>query len=125
MYHQGKIKQVIVIRKDLKCRRGKEIAQGCHASSEFLLHKILNGKTLNEEELIWASEGHAKICVTVQTEAELIAIHEEALAAGITSNLEIDEGVTEFRGVYTKTAVAIGPDYSSKIDKITGNLPLY
>jgi len=29
-------KQVIVIRKDLKMRRGKEIAQGAHASIAFL-----------------------------------------------------------------------------------------
>ena len=30
------VKQVIVIRRDLKMRRGKEIAQGAHASSSWL-----------------------------------------------------------------------------------------
>ncbi len=35
-----RIKQVIVIRKDLKMRRGKEIAQGSHASMEFLVDQI-------------------------------------------------------------------------------------
>jgi PTH2 family peptidyl-tRNA hydrolase len=33
-------KQVIVIRKDLKMRRGKEIAQGSHASMAFLTRRI-------------------------------------------------------------------------------------
>lgn len=106
-------------------RRGKECAMSSHASSEFLLDKLLNGKSLTEEEIIWANEGHTKICVTVQTEDELIAIHVAALEAGLTSHIEIDEGVTEFNGIYTKTAVAIGPYYSSEIDKITGKLPLY
>ena len=36
----GSIKQVILIRKDLKMRRGKEIAQGSHASMEFLVSRI-------------------------------------------------------------------------------------
>jgi PTH2 family peptidyl-tRNA hydrolase len=33
---EQKIKQVIVMRADLKMRRGKEIAQGSHASLMFL-----------------------------------------------------------------------------------------
>lgn len=33
-------KQVILIRKDLKMRRGKEIAQGAHASMAFLVNPI-------------------------------------------------------------------------------------
>ena len=37
------IKQVIVIRRDLKMRRGKEIAQGAHASVSFLVKLIRCG----------------------------------------------------------------------------------
>lgn len=33
-------KQVIVIRRDLKMRRGKEIAQGSHASMAFMSHLL-------------------------------------------------------------------------------------
>jgi peptidyl-tRNA hydrolase len=32
-----KTKQIIVIRRDLKMRRGKEISQGAHASMMFLI----------------------------------------------------------------------------------------
>lgn len=34
------VKQVIIIRRDLKMRRGKEIAQGSHASMRFLTMRI-------------------------------------------------------------------------------------
>ena len=35
-----RIKQAILIRKDLKMRRGKEIAQGSHASMAFLVEQL-------------------------------------------------------------------------------------
>ena len=35
-----RLKQVILIRKDLKMRRGKEVAQGSHASMAFMTEKI-------------------------------------------------------------------------------------
>ena len=34
-------KQVIVIRRDLKMRRGKEIAQGAHASMLWLADRVI------------------------------------------------------------------------------------
>jgi PTH2 family peptidyl-tRNA hydrolase len=42
----------------------------------------------------------------------------------VVFDLIIDSGKTEFGGVPTKTCLAIGPDYSEKIDKVTGNLKL-
>ncbi|MDX1812973.1 MAG: peptidyl-tRNA hydrolase, partial [Gammaproteobacteria bacterium] len=36
----NRIKQVILIRKDLTMRRGKEIAQGSHASMAFLVEQL-------------------------------------------------------------------------------------
>jgi PTH2 family peptidyl-tRNA hydrolase len=36
-----------------------------------------------------------------------------------------DAGLTEFGGVPTYTAVAIGPDYDDRIDPVTGDLELY
>ena len=40
--HMNRIKQVILIRKDLTMRRGKEIAQGSHASMAFLVEQLTN-----------------------------------------------------------------------------------
>ena len=38
---QRPTKQVIVIRRDLRMRRGKEIAQGAHASMAWLRQRIM------------------------------------------------------------------------------------
>jgi peptidyl-tRNA hydrolase len=37
------IKQIIVIRKDLGMRRGKECAQAAHASSMWLINRVKSG----------------------------------------------------------------------------------
>ncbi len=132
----SKIKQVIVIRKDLRMRRGKEIAQGAHASMEFLRKKQERMFQLGTDdgfyilemtrlETKWWDEGHAKITLQVDSDADLDKIYQDALAAGLEAHIIVDEGLTEFGGVHTKTALAIGPDYSDKIDTITKHLKLY
>ena len=127
-----RIKQVILIRKDLNMRRGKEIAQGSHASMEFLIAKIrqqLQNNTinivLNEQELSWITKGVAKVCLRVNSEEELLKHHQSAQQAGLKSYLIQDSGKTEFHGQPTYTACAIGPDEVEKIDAITGDLQLY
>lgn len=124
------VKQVIIIRKDLKMRRGKEIAQASHASMAFLLNplKITSDAqpiTLDLETQFWKTTGHTKIGLRVDSEQELVDLYEAALAAGLKSHLIVDNGLTEFDGVKTKTALAIGPNYGEEIDKITSNLKLY
>lgn len=121
-------KQVIVIRKDLKMRRGKECAQSCHASISFI-NKRLTGKKselkLSDAEYDWMTTGQTKVCLVVDSEEELLNILKDAKNAGLEVNLIIDSGRTEFNGVPTKTCLAIGPDYVDKIDKVTGHLKLY
>ncbi|MGZ3711890.1 MAG: aminoacyl-tRNA hydrolase [Bdellovibrionota bacterium] len=122
------VKQVILIRRDLNMRRGKEIAQGAHASMGFLveqLRKDVNQLSLSAEEQEWIREGMAKICLQVTSEAELLACHEKAKAAGLYSFLVRDSGRTEFHGEPTYTACAIGPAEAAKIDAVTGELSLY
>lgn len=128
-----RIKQVILIRKDLSMRRGKEIAQGSHASMDFLiepLRQLLMQKQkplldLTEEEQHWIVHGMAKVCLKVNSEAELLAHHEKALQAGLKSFLIQDSGRTEFHGLPTLTACAIGPGRVEDIDAVTGDLVLY
>jgi len=126
-------KQVILIRKDLKMRRGKEIAQGSHASMEFLTSQIrqqMREKAdltvdLNAAEAAWLSAGMAKVCLQVNSEEELLDYHEKALRHDLKSFLITDSGRTEFGGTPTLTACAIGPAPASRIDAVTGNLTLY
>jgi len=120
------VKQVIVMRKDLKCRRGKECAQSAHASMKFLVDAIKDKREYTEVENEWLFNGvFRKICVIVNSEEELIEAHERAIEHGLTSKLITDAGATEFHGVPTNTCIAIGPDYSEAIDKVTGHLKLY
>lgn len=128
-----RIKQVILVRKDLNMRRGKEIAQGSHAAMDFLIEPLRqlllqNRSTLVEltdTEKYWIEHGMAKVCLRVNSEAELLAHHEKARAAGLKSYLIQDSGRTEFHGQATLTACAIGPDLAERIDEITGDLVLY
>lgn len=119
------VKQVIIIRKDLKMRRGKEIAQGSHASMAWLTQRALSRSKFTPEEKVWLEGSFTKVCLQVNSEEELIDIYNKAMAAGLTAKLITDAGKTEFDGVPTKTAVGIGPNSSDEIDKITGDLKLY
>jgi PTH2 family peptidyl-tRNA hydrolase len=131
----GRVKQVILIRKDLNMRRGKEVAQGAHAAMDFLAEplraQIEGGEelrpvlVLTEDERLWLVHGMAKVCLRVNSEAELVMHHQKALAAGIKSHLIRDSGRTEFRGQPTLTACAIGPAPEESIDLVTGDLELY
>ena len=130
-------KQVILIRRDLKMRRGKEIAQGSHASMDFLVAQLRNSISessdslsatqfeISEIQRLWISKGMAKVCLQVHSEQELLEFHEKAISAGLTSHLIRDSGRTEFDGVPTYTACAIGPNAIDRIDAITGGLKLY
>ena len=130
------VKQVIVIRKDLKMRRGKEIAQGSHASMQFMVNAIKRffseQSTIDNQPLVfsgaeqdWMDGAFTKVCLVVNSEEELQEIHNRALSAGLEVNTITDLGATEFHGVPTKTCLAIGPDYAEKIDPVTGDLKLY
>ena len=127
-------KQVIVIRRDLRMRRGKEIAQGAHASTAWLADRVLQGMTpdgtvdhvaLSEAERAWLQSSFRKVTVKVSSEEELMAVYRKAVGAGLVVHLVTDRGLTEFGGVPTRTCLAVGPDYDDLIDPVTGDLELY
>ena len=129
----AEVKQVIVIRKDLKMRQGKVAAQAGHAIlSTFINHGGFNPATnefhslpFSPQAMEWfARPDSKKVVVYVNSEQELLDVFHKARSANILSTLITDNGKTEFHGVLTKTAVAIGPDYAYIIDPITGHLPL-
>lgn len=123
-------KQVIVIRKDLNMRKGKMVAQGAHAAMGALLHYMQQREpgywefTPPEEVEAWLNSSFTKICVSVDSEFELLKIYKKAQDANIPRSLIEDNGKTEFNGEKTFTAVAVGPAEIDKVDKITGKLRL-
>lgn len=133
-------KMVIVVRRDLNMGKGKLAAQVAHAAlSVFikeaelkLTHSLKRGKTtrklsvpMTEPAWLWLSKSFTKIVCYVDTEADLLALYISAKNLKLPCALVTDEGRTEFNGVATTTCVAIGPEDSDKIDKLTKGLPLY
>lgn len=132
----NKIKQVIVIRKDLNMRKGKMIAQGAHASINAILKATYHneyGITIETKDIFtgnsteigqWLETDYTKIVLSVNSEKELLDLNDAVIKAGLNCALVQDNGLTEFNGVKTWTALAIGPDFSDKIDLLTSNLSL-
>ena len=139
-----KSKQVIVMRRDLKMRKGKIAAQAGHACVEAVLMalsrdgrlgdirvedgwaRLAGSGTAPESPLeAWFAHGVAKICVYVDSEEELLGLHRRAREAGFVSALVRDAGYTEFHGEPTYTCLALEPLYPEQVDPLTGELPLY
>ena len=133
------IKQVIIMRKDLNMRKGKLVAQGAHASMAIILKQghfwsmpggprygsfSISFEKGMKDLYEWLTGLFAKICVSVDSEAELLAIYAQAEEAHLPCALITDAGLTEFHGIPTVTCCAIGPAESEEIDKITGHLKL-
>ncbi len=127
-------KQVLIIRKDLKMRKGKMVAQGAHASMKAILDAGSTDVDQYEDTVCsfhltpvlksWLTGIFTKICVGVDSEAELLEVYARAKASGMLCSLIQDSGLTEFDNVPTYTAVAVGPAEAKDIDKITGSLKL-
>jgi len=113
------MKQIIVMRKDLKMPRGKEIAQGAHASMKAT---ILNMDDSRVQQ--WLSGMFTKIAVGVNSEEELLDVYTKAREAGMIAELITDSGLTVFNGVPTNTCIAVGPDTHENLQAITGHLRL-
>ena len=123
-------KQVIVMRKDLNMRTGKMIAQGAHASLAVITNLIERRVTgpwyfsPPPEVEEWLNNSFTKICVYVNSEEKLLKLYEHAESLNLPCSLIKDSGRTEFHGVPTYTAVAVGPAECCKVDEVTGGLPL-
>ena len=138
-----KSKQMIVMRHDLKMRKGKVAAQAAHACVEATLMAIVRegrGGALRASEswawlehdegdvtplTDWFDAGVAKVCVYVTSEEELLDLAARGRELGFAVALVRDAGHTEFHGEPTYTCLAFEPLPAEKIDPLTGDLPLY
>ncbi|MBM6775152.1 aminoacyl-tRNA hydrolase [Olsenella profusa] len=138
-----KSKQMIVMRRDLKMRKGKIAAQAGHACVEATLMAIVRegrGDALRAADgwawiehaegdstplTDWFDAGVAKVCVYVDSEEELLDLAERGRELGFAVALVRDAGRTEFHGEPTYTCLAFEPLPAEKIDPLTGDLPLY
>jgi PTH2 family peptidyl-tRNA hydrolase len=110
------LKQVILVRRDLKLSKGKLSAQVAHASLTAA------EKSKFKEE--WLREGQKKAILKVENLSELMEIYEEVKKKNeLSSALIRDAGLTHLpRGEIT--CLGIGPAPEEEIDEITGKLKL-
>lgn len=122
------LKMVIVIRKDLNMRKGKMIAQGAHCAVTNVVDLIKKyGFNPDEDWYQWYYDNNfeqKKVTVSVANEGELLTLYSSLLQSGLPVSLITDHGLTEFKGVYTPTALAVGPALEDDINPYTGHLPL-
>ncbi len=111
------LKQVILVRQDLKLPKGKMAAQVAHAATEALL------RSHKDDITKWRTEGMKKVILKVADDKELIKYKNIAEDNGLVAALIIDAGRTVVEPG-TMTCLGIGPDREEKIDKVTGNLKI-
>lgn len=111
------MKQVMVVRTDLKMGKGKIAAQCCHGS--LGAYKKTNPEKIRK----WENEAYAKVVCKVSSLEELLELKKQAIINKVSYYLVVDAGRTQIP-TSTTTVLALGPDEDEILDKITGDLKL-
>ena len=110
------LKQVIIVRNDLKMGKGKIGAQCAHASIEAM------SKAGEKEVLEWRSNGMKKVVLKVESKKELFELFEK-LKKKFPTALIKDAGLTQIESGEA-TCIGIGPAEENEIDPFIGHLKL-
>lgn len=110
-------KQVIILRKDLKWKKGKLAIHVAHASLEAAFEA--NKKIVKK----WRKEGAKKVLLKVKNLKEIKEVEKKLKKEKIPYVLIKNAGLTQLKKG-TITALAIGPIEEEKIDKITKKFKL-
>jgi PTH2 family peptidyl-tRNA hydrolase len=115
---QPRMKQLIIMRRDLNLPPGKAIAQGAHAS----LWALKAVKKADAQS--WEMQGCTKIVLGVDGEDALLEIEGALAKAGLNPRLVHDAGHTVLEAG-TLTCLGVGPVPASSLDPLTRHLKLY
>ncbi|MBN2251435.1 MAG: peptidyl-tRNA hydrolase [Candidatus Altiarchaeota archaeon] len=109
------LKQVIVVRADLKLGKGKLCGQVAHAA--------VSAAEKSRWRKDWLGENQMKAVLKCPGLEELLNIYEDAKRSGLPAEFIRDAGRTQIPEG-TITCVGIGPAPADEIDRITGKLKL-
>lgn len=109
------LKQVILVRQDLKLPKGKLAVQVSHASLDAVM------KSDKNKVKEWLNDGGKKVVLKVKDEKELLEYKQKAGKEGLIVALIRDAGRTTVEPG-TITCLGVGPDEELRIDKVTGKL---
>lgn len=114
------LKQVILVRTDLRMGRGKLAAQVAHASVQCFYITLKKKPELADE---WIRRGQKKVVLRVPDYETALERYKKAVERGIIACIVRDAGHTQLEPG-TLTTIGIGPDKEELIDEITGDLKL-
>lgn len=112
---------VVVIRKDLKMRIGKIVAQSIHAATGAC------EKSLGEQQTqIWMREHFERkaLCLKAYGENQMNELVERAKKLGLNWHMQIDAGLTQV-APNTFTVLAVGPHTDDELQEFKGDLKLF
>jgi peptidyl-tRNA hydrolase, PTH2 family len=114
-------KMVLCVNHGLGMGKGKIGAQCGHAA----LGAVQRWRTPSTEPHFrrWEQGGQPKIALKVRDDGELDALEAKARAAGLPTYVVHDAGRTQI-AAGSRTVMAVGPAPKSRIDAVTGGLPL-
>ncbi|KAG5445920.1 Peptidyl-tRNA hydrolase protein 2, mitochondrial [Clonorchis sinensis] len=117
---KGRMKLVLVVRKDLNMGTGKIAAQCSHATlSCYEYARDVNPGLLES----WVRQGQPKIVVKVDSAEDLHLLAAKADSLGLINSIIQDAGHTQVASG-TETVLGIGPGPASEIDRVSGDLKL-
>ncbi|MHA1976062.1 MAG: peptidyl-tRNA hydrolase Pth2 [Candidatus Hodarchaeales archaeon] len=115
------LKQVLILRKDLKMSKGKAAAQASHAAVGAAIKLMRQNPTLFNK---WWNGGQMKVVLAVESETQLEDVESRIRRLGAFVTKINDAGRTQLPPG-TATALGIGPHNQMDIEKITSTLKLY
>ena len=115
------MKQITLVRTDLKLKPGKLASQCCHGAVGAALLAFTRFQGLFSE---WNAYGQKKVILKVPTEKELVSIYNQAVQKGLPCYLVQDAGLTTFHGKPTITVATIGPADDYQLDPLVKHLKL-
>jgi peptidyl-tRNA hydrolase len=126
------LKQVIIIRKDLRLKRAAVAAMAAKVSCEFLIDNNVSERgdvlkvNLTPQESDWLLGNSTRIILGVPSEDTLRSLMLKAELAGLSCYFMTGSSskMTDGPEYDELLCAAIGPDESERIDEITGNLKL-
>lgn len=127
-------KQTIVVRKDLNMRRGKQIAQACHASMKIFFDRMekfsssegtyYKTDTFSDIMVNWIEGVFTKIVLGCDSLDDIKDLEQKANMLKIPYAVITDSGKTEFNGIPTVTCIALGPHDPEVLEKLTQSYSL-
>ena len=114
------IKQVVIMRTDLKMGRGKMAAQAGHA---FVMGAERVRLTHPDWHADWWDGGQKKIVLKVSGLESLRGLKMDVIHAGLPYAEVSDAGHTQLEPG-TVTCMSVGPAPENAVDRVTGGLPL-